>query len=303
MTHIEKVAYRGWPACYRVSNGEVEAVVTSDIGPRIMRYAFAGGRNFLKEFEEQMGKSGEPEWQLRGGHRIWIAPEDRLKTYAPDNGPAEVRIEGGVLTATQPVEPLTGLEKQISVAMEPAGTGVEIVHRIRNAGREPFRLAPWALSMMAPGGIGIHGFPPRGTHPEMLAAAAPLVTWHFTDLSDARLSLLRKYLVLRQDPANATPQKVGCWNAQTWAAYLLDGDLFVKRMEAHGDPSGYPDMGASFEIFTNAVMLELETLGPVRVLQPGDTAVHTERWNLYRGVRVERWDDEELDRAIGPLIK
>jgi hypothetical protein len=75
---IEKTNFKGWPNSYRISNGEVEVIITSDIGPRIMRYAFTGGQNVFKEFTETLGKSGEEKWQLRGGHRIWAAPEDAV---------------------------------------------------------------------------------------------------------------------------------------------------------------------------------------------------------------------------------
>src|SRR5580700_3687352 len=94
---IEKTDYQGWPNSYRISNGEVEIIITSDIGPRIMRYAFTGGQNIFKEFPEGLGKSGEPAWQPRGGHRIWFAPEDRVLTYAPDNGPVHISVKDGVL--------------------------------------------------------------------------------------------------------------------------------------------------------------------------------------------------------------
>ena len=66
---IDKTQYRGWPNCYRISNGEVELVVTTDVGPRIIRYGFVGGQNMFKEFDEQMGEHGESSWQARGGHR------------------------------------------------------------------------------------------------------------------------------------------------------------------------------------------------------------------------------------------
>jgi hypothetical protein len=56
---IEKTQYRGWPNCYRLSNGDVELVVTTDVRPRVIRYGFVGGRNVFKEFDQQMGKSGE----------------------------------------------------------------------------------------------------------------------------------------------------------------------------------------------------------------------------------------------------
>lgn len=296
--NIEKIAYGGWPNCWRVSNGVVEAVITSDVGPRVMRYGFAGGQNFFKEFADQMGRSGEPQWQLRGGHRIWMAPEDPVRTYAPDNGPVQVERAADGIICTELPEPLTGIEKQIALRMDPTGTGIEVTHRLRNAGTAPSRLAPWALSMMAPGGTGIHAFPPRGTHPEMLAPTNPLVMWAFTNLADPRWRLLERYLVLRQDPANPVPQKLGSFHPHTWAAYLLNGELFVKRYEAPGDPSLYPDFGCSFEMFTNADFLELETLGPVATLAPGDAVTHVERWSAFRDVRVDRWDDAGLDAAL-----
>jgi hypothetical protein len=299
---VERIEYGGWRNCYRISNGTVEAVVTADVGPRVMRYGFTGGQNFFKEFPGQMGRSGEPAWQPRGGHRVWIAPEDAVKSYAPDNAPVEVEVAADGVVATGPVEPLTGIEKQIALRMATSGTGVEVTHRLRNAGTEPYRLAPWALTMMAPGGAGIHGFPPRGTHPEMLAPVNPLVMWAFTNLSDSRWSLLERYLVLRQDPRNPVPQKLGSFHPRTWGAYLLNGELFLKRCEARGTPAEYPDLGCSFETFTNADFLELETLGPLAVLEPGQAVTHTERWTAFRNVHIGRWDDAGLDRALGPLV-
>ena len=32
---VEKMEYKGWRNCYRVSNGEIELVVTGDVGPRV----------------------------------------------------------------------------------------------------------------------------------------------------------------------------------------------------------------------------------------------------------------------------
>ena len=299
---IEKINYAGWPNSYRIANGEVEAVITSDVGPRIMRYGFVGGQNFFKEFAGQLGTSGEPVWMPRGGHRVWIAPEDRVKSYAPENGPVAVEVHGDVLIATQPVEPLTGIEKQLTVKMAAAGTGVEVIHRLRNAGAEPCRLAVWALTMLANSGVGIHGFPPRGTHPEVLAPTNPLVMWAFTDLADPRWRLSKKYLALRQDPDNPVPQKLGSFHPRTWGAYLLNGELFVKRVAAEGEPTQYPDYGCSFETFTNADFLELETLGPLTDLPPGEGVSHVERWSAHRNVELTRWDDAELDEVVLPLV-
>ena len=299
---IEKAAYKGWAGSYRVTNGEIEIVAVADIGPRIMHCAFVGGQNLFKEFPEQLGKSGEKEWAPRGGHRLWVAPENVPVTYALDNGPVKVSIRGDLLELTQPVEPETGLEKQITVKMAPAGTLVEVRHSIRNTTKFAIQLAPWVLTMMAPGGMGITGFPPRGTHPEQLAPTNPLVVWAFTNFSDPRWKFTQKYLMLRQDPNNKDPEKTGLFNENTWGAYLLGNELFVKKSKA--DPSRtYTDMGCSYETFTNAEFLELETLGPLTSVGPGATVEHVETWSLHRGIRISAWTDEELDRVIAPLVK
>ncbi len=302
MIIVEKTEYAGWKNCWRVSNGVVEAVVTEDVGPRVIRFGFVSGQNFFKEFTEQMGLSGEATWQPRGGHRLWMAPEDVVKTYALDNSPVAVAVADGVLTATSPIERLTGLEKTIALKMAPAGTGVEVVHTLRNAGMESIELAPWALTMFAPGGVGIHPFPPRRPYPEALAISAPLVMWAYTDFTDSRWKLLCKYLILRQDPKNSAPQKAGAFNQRTCGAYLLHDELFVKRCEAPGAPGAYTDNGCSFETFTNGDFLELETLGPIVKLEPGGAVTHTERWSAYAGVHVDEWTDEALDCTIAPLL-
>jgi hypothetical protein len=300
---IEKTAYKGWPNCYRITNGEVELIVTTDVGPRIIRYGFAGGQNLFKEFEAELGKSGEKKWMPRGGHRIWIAPEDVKLTYALDNAPVKIEVLEGIATLTQPVEPETGIEKQILVKLAPTGTDVVVTHRLRNINKKAIEFAPWALTMMAQGGHGITGFPPRGTHPEMLAPTNPLVMWAFTDLSDPRWTFTKKYMVLRQDPKNiGQPQKLGTFNADTWGAYLLNGELFLKRYKA--DPAKrYTDMGASYETFTNQDMLELETLGPLETAAPAQTISHTENWSLHKDIKIDSFTDATLDKVMLPLLR
>ena len=300
---FEKLAWGGWPNCCRISNGTVELIVTADVGPRVMRYGFIGGQNMFLEHAPSMGKSGEADFQLRGGHRLWVAPEHMPGTYAPDNSPVNVRIQNDVLDATGPVEETTGLQKQIVVKLDPEGSRVEVRHRIRNMKQWPVEVSPWALTMMAPGGTGITGFPPRGTHPEKLAPTNPMVMWAFTDLSDSRWTFLEKYLLLRQDPEATRPQKIGHYNPKTWAAYHLCSDLFIKRYDA-GAANGkaFPDFGCSFETFTNGDTLELETLGPLTKLAAGENLKHVEVWSLHSGVNLEQVTDAELDRVILPLL-
>jgi len=298
---IEKIAWKGWPNCWRLSNGVVELIVTSDIGPRVIRYGFVGGQNLFKEFTEQIGKSGEPGWTIRGGHRLWKGPEDRHATYALDNGPLDVRPIANGVVATQPTEPETGLQKVLTVTL--TDSGVTVQHDIYNRGLLPVEIAAWTPTVMAQRGLGVSGFPPRGTHPECLEPTNPLIMWAFTDLSDPRWKFTNKYLTLRQDPENSRPQKLGHWNAHTFGAYFLNGEVFLKEYFPANPASKHPEFGAAFEIFTNGDFLELETMGPVTQLAKDENLVHTEYWSLHKGVVLAEISDAALDAALLPLLR
>jgi hypothetical protein len=125
--------------------------------------------------------------------------------------------------------------------------------------------------------------------------------WAYTDLSDKRWGFTNKYLSLKQDPKISAPQKLGLFNENTWGAYLLNGELFIKRTTAQSGKT-YPDFGCSFETFTNDEMLEIETLGPLASVPSGATVEHVERWSLHRGIQIGAWTDAELDKVILPLL-
>lgn len=297
---ISATAYAGWPHCYLLTDGDIEAVVTTDVGPRVIRCGFVGGRNLFKEFPDQLGKSGEPDWQPRGGHRLWLAPESLELSYGLDNAPVDFSLHGNTIALTQPPEKETGFQKNIAITLRTGG--FEVVHRLTNLGATSRTVAPWALTMMAPGGTAVTGFPPRGTHPEALQPTNPLVMWAYTDFSDPRWKLTGKYLILRQDPAATSAVKAGLWNRSTWQAYLLGSDLFLKSTTAVRGPEAYPDMGCSLETFANGDFLEMETLGPLEEVPPGAALTHTERWTLHRDIHLSGWTDEKIDTVIMPLL-
>jgi len=299
---VEKTEYKGWPNCYRVSNGEIELVVTGDVGPRIIRFGFVGGQNLFKEYTEQLGHTGEAKFQLRGGDRVWKAPEDPVATWAPDNVPVEIHVTPSGLIAKAPVEPLTNLQKEIEVSMAASGTSVKVTHRMTNHSYFTLQFAPWALTMMAQGGTAVSGFPPRGHHPANLEATNSLTMWAYTNLSDPRWKFTSKYLMLRQDPNNKEAQKIGMFNPDTWAAYILNNEAFVKRSKPDLSKT-YPDFGASFETFTNNEFLEIESLGPLNNIAPGQTAELVEQWGLFRNIAIKDWSEDELDRVLVPLVR
>src|ERR1039458_4316925 len=245
---IERRDYAGWPDSWWLGNGEVELVVPSQIGPRVIRYGRVGGPNLFHNFVHALGRSGEPVWQNRGGHRLWAAPETPA-SKALDNGAIEVSGDALRLAIRQPVEPESGLEKEIEIRLAPEGTAVTLLHRITNRNREAVRLAPWALTVMRPGGVAVAGFPPRIRHDERLLPTNPLAMWGYTDFSDPRWRFTRRFLLLRQDPAASAPQKTGLFAENARVGYAVEGELFLKSALARAGVE-YPDFGCSVEIFT-----------------------------------------------------
>ncbi|MGI0134549.1 MAG: hypothetical protein ACREBW_06300 [Candidatus Micrarchaeaceae archaeon] len=80
---VEKIEYGGWKNCYRVSNDSVEIIVTGDVGPRILRYGFIGRQNLFKEFQDQIGKTGESNFKAVAAIACGGLPKTSLRPGSP----------------------------------------------------------------------------------------------------------------------------------------------------------------------------------------------------------------------------
>jgi hypothetical protein len=298
---VEKVSYLNQPNCYRLSNAAVEVIVTTDIGPRIIRYGFTGDENILGEVPDSIIKTELGDWKPWGGHRLWTAPEVNPRSYSPDNSPVEYEFLGErSIRLIQAVEPHTGIQKEMIVTLEPEGSGLTIHHKIINRGLWSIDVAPWALTIMNGGGFAILPQEPYRSWEEYLLPARALVLWHYTDLTDARWSIGKRYIQLRSDAEANAPQKIGITNKQGWAAYYRQRSLFVKRFP-YEEGVVYPDYQSNNEVYTAGSFIEVESLGAMQELEPGAAATHEERWNLYRDVEIGA-GEEAIDAALGACM-
>lgn len=304
---IERIEYRGWHNAYKISNGRIHLIVLADVGPRIIWYGFCGGENQLHEVDADAGVSGGTSFRLYGGHRLWVSPEVE-STYFPDNVPVSVSQHGREVCFTAPPEmnrPGTGLQKEMRIRLEDSGSHLTITHRITNHAATSARLAPWTPTMMRPGGRGILPLPPRAAMDnDHLQPVGILGLWSYTDFSDPRWTLGSDFIQLRQD-SNPTgrfqEQMIGIYNPAGWVAYFRDGTLFVKQARVV-ENAQYPDFGCNLELFTNPDFLEVETLGPLCDLQPGQSVSHIEQWWLLNPVPAgdgEAW----IRTVICPLVE
>ncbi len=294
---MEKISYGGWPNCIQLSNGQIELVATTDVGPRIISFKFAGGKNIFREQPEQMGKTGGDKWKAYGGHRLWHAPEVMPRTYGPDNSSIEYKWDEKTLKLIQPVEPSTGIQKEIEVTLDPEENRVTVLHRLTNKNPWTIEAAPWALTVMLGPGRAIF---PQEPFKQQLLPVRPMAMWGYTDMKDPRWIWGTKYIQLKSDPQLKKPQKIGMMCTAGWSAYLSENGTFIKHFPFDAKAT-YPDFGCNLESYTNGEMLEVESVGPLAKIEPEGKVEHTETWFLSaeKFTEDEKSLDQLADLAVG----
>lgn len=304
---ITKENYLGWPNTYVLRNGYVELRVVTDVGPRIMDFRRSGGDNILYVRAAEAGRSGESTWVFRGGWRLWVAPERRETTYVPDNEPCLAEIVGDRLVVQGPEQRAAGIQKFVEVSLAAGEPRARLKTRIRNIGSFSVRYAAWSLPVLRPGG---RAFLPLDVGPkESFDAVRRYILWSYTLFHDPRYLWGDALVEIdhRKVRAPAVPastgrrpdeSKIGTDSRQGWAGYLLGQDLFLKRFPARA-PGEYPDGGATTEVYSSHEFLELENLGPLTTIGPGEEIVTPEDWWLFSDVRIpERADPQVHERAV-----
>ena len=301
--HIKQLKHAGWEHNLQLVNEHVELIISLDVGPRILSYKTPRAENVLKNYPDQMGTCGEEKWMIRGGHRFWIAPEDEVLSYVPDNLPVshDITSPNGVRLVNSGVDPWK-IKKEMSVALTENSSEVTITHKATNEGSDVIEIATWGLSVMTPGGLEIIPLPPLGEHPRDLLPNRQMIAWPYTDFTDPRLRFGWRFITLRQT-ADGGPTKLGLAHKEKWIGYLLRNTLFIKQFD-YEQGATYPDLGCNFETFTNSEMLEIESLSPIKLLAPGESVAHTERWHLFDVSRQpDSLKENDLAGWLEPLLQ
>ena len=268
------VPFAGFSEALSLVSGPVTAIATLEVGPRILFLGETGGVNLLKVSDMAGGRLDDGTYHGYGGHRLWVSPEDKVETYAPENSPPEYTFENGIHRFAIPANEF-GIAKTLEIGVLGDG-GFQLRHTIRNDGERVQRVAPWGITVMASGGACIFPQTEFLAHTEKLLPARPLVLWGYTKMGDSRLTWGDEIVRLRHD-ARLGPIKIGTMVEQGIAVYCNEGHTFVKRFGS--DPlADYPDMGCNFETFTREDMLEVESLGPLQTLSQSESATLDETW-------------------------
>ncbi len=298
--------------CLIMENEFAQLIVTLDVGPRIVSYRLTGGENILfsdvdrvmtHESAELRAEAGElGRWVMYGGHRFWTSPEDMYLTYDPDNRPydAELDESAGCAVLKTPTRRATGFRKTLRVTLAQDSARVTVEHILTNDSDETRNVALWGVTALDAGGVELIPLPVNDT-PEIWPRQL-VALWHGSAMNDPRLQWKRDCVVLTQDRGCADSFKLGACVEDGWAGCFTKGTLLLLRVPF--DPAAtYSDRGCNYETYTNPHLTEMETLGELAPLAPGESRSHTEVWSLVPFEKIPNLDERYTLETLGRLAR
>ncbi|HEX2153821.1 MAG TPA: hypothetical protein VHL52_07575 [Acidimicrobiia bacterium] len=253
--------------------GDYVITVATAFGPRVLGLRHRDGpETFARLGPEVVIGTGTDLFRLRGGHRLWAAPEIPATTYAPDDTPVRVTADSTMVRLSGPPD-AAGVGKELVV--REGDLGLDVTHLLSWHGSRAASVAAWAITQLPLGGTAI--IPWGGRDRDGVQADRSLVLWPYTDPTDHRLTLSSHHVTVK---ATAAPRlKIGAGPDPGRLGYLRNGWLFSKTVTPAGDGPRV-DLGAVGQVFVGEDFCELETLGPLVRLQSGDEVEHHEFWRV-----------------------
>ena len=278
---IKRISWHGWPDCYLIANGSVEAVVVPAIG-RVMQLRLAGDVEGAfwenRTLDGQLPAPDSPEWINFGGDKSWPAPQTdwpkhQGREWPPpvgfDSSPVEAVVGARGVMLTSPVDPGFGIRVTRHVEMDAELPVLRIRTEYRKILGPPVRASVWTITQMQ--------------DPERVCMPLPTDSTFaggYVRLMEAEPERLRvedRLLSLGRHARNSA--KIGSdATSMVWV-----GRKCVVRIDAEPGPGEYPDGGCVTEVYTNSDPLpyvELETLGPLATLSGGERMERTAAYTI-----------------------
>jgi len=265
----------------RLSNGILYLDALAEVGPRIVRFGYEQeGVNLLAETPDLSWETPHGRYHLRGGHRLWEAPETVERTYIPDDAVPAINITAHSMTLSAPVGTASGIQKTMHIHMEPDKAILHIDHSLTNLGPDVVDLAVWPITQLPLGGTFILPLFSHQNDPDGKLPNRNLSLWPYSRINDPRIHLDDDVILLE---ALDIPKsnKLGYLNRHGWLAYIREDILLVKHFTPLPEQR-HVDMGCNVEVYLSGLFVEMETLSPWWTFSPGETISHSETWQLYR---------------------
>lgn len=261
---------------YWMTDGKTEVGVALDYGIRIVHLSCAGMENLYYAQPKDLSDGfGTPDtWKLRGGHRMWLAPEGE-HDYHPDDEPVSYRtLPDGVLVE-QREDPLLKMVKSLKITFTETGA-LRLDHSFCYTADGSVTGSSWGIHTLDGYGTASVSFPGQwGYTPNR-----HISLWGTTDLHDSRLRFTADSITASHAPSKDY-FKVGIYCRDGKVEFRNKGQKLTLTFDTPPMDT-LPDGGCNFELFMGERFMELEVLGMNTTMGRGDTACHTEWLTLTK---------------------
>lgn len=257
-----------------LENEDIRIGVALEFGLRISYLSYKGSDNLFFEQPNDMTDLTTPDgWRVRGGHRLWTAPEGE-QCYHPDNDRITYQLFDNGVSIFQTKDPRINMEKTMHITFL-GNSRVKIMHEIKNLSNEKCRVALWPITAVDGGGVEeiCLNKQKSGCLPTNVIA-----TWSYTSLGDERAEFTSEKITLRHKPTSKL-FKIGVGRLSAPVKYTNKGVVFTKSFDFFPEKE-YTDGNVSYETYMCDHMAELESLSPLYDILPGEVRSHSEIWEL-----------------------
>lgn len=289
--------YQNLGRALRLYDDKKEAIVTLDVGPRIMHVSLLGMPSMIEtnaNLSEALpdGKT----WRVYGGHRTWHSPEAYPRSYQADDEPLESYelLEDGI-RMVQKQENWTQIQKAMELHF--TDRGFRVVNSMTNNNAWTIEMAVWALTIGSRGGREVCPVVQRNTG---LQTNTGYRCWPYSRMDDHRAHWGKLYIVVDNDPTDDSAFKFGYENEAGWIAYFNHDQCFVKKF-GHIRGATYPDQNSSYQTYTSSWGIELESLSPLYQVKPGKTITHEEEWYVVSSEGLPSYNEDEISKKLEPI--
>ncbi|MBC7368912.1 MAG: hypothetical protein H7343_19225 [Undibacterium sp.] len=282
--------YRGWPDAIILRNATVEAIIVPSVG-RVMQLRFVGETDGPFWENEKLAGLAMPTapWTVAhgsfGGDKTWPAPQSDWKWPPPvafDAAPHTAAIDpAGIVTLSSPLDPKSGLRSLRRISLDPTEPVMRIATTYEKISGGPATVSVWVITQLRD--------PVAVFMPVPEKSRFPTGTTQEWSVPEEFLRRENNWMRFTRNPAKS--QKTGNDGASlVWAGTHQLLRITIPRVAG----ADYPDGGCSVEIYGNEnpfPYVELETLGPLQALRPGETVTATTTYRLARRTPAPLEDD------------